>query len=150
MTSYSSANEVLPGLWLGNIIDSQNKGFLKKIDVVINCSKDIAFSVPYTNNIRIPIEDDLQKTEMVKLYTMLPDITRKMHDYLANNKTILIHCYAGKQRSAAVIVAYCIRYLDLSLNDAVILLKTRRKIVFTPFLNFKSALVLFEKNYGYS
>ena len=150
MTSYSSANEVLTGLWLGNIIDSQNKKFLKKIDVVINCSKDIAFSVPYTNNIRIPIDDDLQKKEMVKLYTMLPDITRKMHDYLANNKTILVHCYAGKQRSAAVIVAYCIRYLDLSLNDAVILLKTRRKIVFTPFLNFKSALVLFEKNYGYS
>ena len=150
MTSYSSANEVLTGLWLGNIIDSQNKKFLKKIDVVINCSKDIAFSVPYTNNIRIPIDDDLQKKEMVKLYTMLPDITRKMHDYLANNKTILVHCYAGKQRSAAVIVAYCIRYLDLSLNDAVILLKTRRKIIFTPFLNFKPALVLFEKNYGYS
>ena len=30
MTSYSSANEVLTGLWLGNIIDSQNKKFLKK------------------------------------------------------------------------------------------------------------------------
>ena len=148
MTSYSSANEVLTGLWLGNIIDSQNKEFLKKIDVVINCSKDIAFSVTYTNNIRIPIEDDLQKTEMVKLYSMLPDITGRIHDYLSNNKKILIHCYAGKQRSAAVIVAYCIRYLGLTMHDAVVLLKTRRMIVFTPFINFKSPLVLFERNYG--
>jgi len=148
MTSYSSANEVLTGLWLGNIIDSENKKFLKNIDVVINCSKDIAFSASYTNNIRIPIEDDLQKREMIKLYKLLPEITRKIHDYLSNNKKILIHCYAGKQRSAAVIVAYCIRYLGFSLNDAVTLLKTRRKIVFTPFLNFKASLVLFEKNYG--
>jgi dual specificity phosphatase 12 len=148
MTSYSSANEVLTGLWLGNIIDSGNKKFLKNIDVIINCSKDIPFSVSYTNNIRIPIEDDLQKSEMVTLYKLLPEITRKIHDYLSNNKKILVHCYAGKQRSAALIVAYCIRYLGLSLNDAVILLKTRRKIVFTPFLNFKSSLVLFEKNYA--
>jgi hypothetical protein len=98
MTSYSSANEVLTGLWLGNIIDSQNKRFLRHIDVIINCSKDIPFSVSYTNNIRIPIEDDLQKSEMVTLYKLLPDITRKIHDYLANNKKVLVHCYAGKQR----------------------------------------------------
>ena len=148
MTSYSSANEVLTGLWLGNIIDSQNKRFLRHIDVIINCSKDIPFSVSYTNNIRIPIEDDLQKSEMVTLYKLLPDITRKIHDDLANNKKVLVHCYAGKQRSAAVIVAYCMRYLGLSLKDAVILLKTRRKIVFSPFINFKSTLILFEKNYG--
>lgn len=148
MTSYSSANEVLTGLWLGNIIDSKNIKFLKNIDIIINCSKDIPFSTTFTTNIRIPINDDLQKTEMVKLYTLLPEITRKIHDYLANNKKILIHCYAGKQRSASVIVAYCVRYLDLSLNDAIILLKTRRKIVFTPFINFKSPLILFERNYG--
>ena len=148
MVSYSSANEIITGLWLGNIIDSKNKQFLKNIDLVVNCSKDIPFSLSTTHNLRVPVEDNLQKTEMINLYKMLPSITLKIHDYLVNNKQVLVHCYAGKQRSAAVIIAYCIRYLNICLEDAIILLKTRRKIVFTPYINFKSSLILFEKNYG--
>ena len=37
------ASEIIPNLWLGNILDSRNKTFMKDIDVVINCSKNIPF-----------------------------------------------------------------------------------------------------------
>ena len=55
----TTATEMIPNLWIGNILNSSNKEFLSKIDIVINCSKNIAFSSNKTKNLRIPIDDNL-------------------------------------------------------------------------------------------
>ena len=52
------ANEILSGLWLGNILDAKNLEFINSIDIVINCSKDIPFLSKDTKNIRVPIDDN--------------------------------------------------------------------------------------------
>ena len=62
-----------------------------------------------------------------------------------NNKTIFVHCYAGKQRSATIVCAYIMKYLNLSYKEATKLMKTKRIVVFTPLPNFDSALRLFEE-----
>ena len=141
------ANEILSGLWLGNILDSKNKEFISSLNVVINCSKDIPFLSKNTKNIRIPIDDNLEEKEIKNLSNFLPKITKYIHSCLNNNKNILVHCYAGKQRSASVIVAYLIRYLNISLEKAILLVKTKRNIIFTPCINFKSALLKFENEF---
>lgn len=141
------ANEILSGLWLGNIVDAKNKEFINSLDMVINCSKDIPFLSKNTKNIRIPVDDNLEEKEIKNLFKFLPKVTSYIHSALNNNKNILVHCYAGKQRSASVIVAYLIRYLNISLEKAILLVKSKRIIIFTPCINFKRALLKFEKEF---
>ena len=117
------ANEILSGLWLGNILDAKNKEFINSLDMVINRSKDIPFLSKNTKNIRIPIDDNLEEKEIKNLFKFLPKVTSYIHSVLNNNNNILVHCYAGKQRSASVIVAYLIRYLNISLEKAILLVK---------------------------
>ena len=143
----TGATEIISGLWLGNIIDSENKEFINNIDIVINCSKDIPFLSSETINIRIPIEDNLEKKEIQTLFSYLPKITTYIHRSLKNNCQLFIHCHAGKQRSASVIVAYLMRFLNISLEKATLLVKSKREIIFTPFMNFSGALRKFEKEY---
>ena len=79
------------------------------------------------------------------MYNYLDNITKYIYDSLMNNKTIFVHCYAGKQRSATIVCAYIMRYLNLSYKEAAKLMKTKRIVVFTPLPNFDNALRLFQE-----
>lgn len=142
------ANEILSGLWLGNITDAKNLQFINTMDIVINCSKTIPFKSKRTRNVRVGVDDNLEPIEIKNLYLLLPKITEFIHSSLKKNEIIFVHCHAGIQRSASVIVAYLIRYLNISLTKAIRLVRTKRNIVFTPCINFKTSLIKFEKDYS--
>ena len=138
------ATEILNGLWLGNILDTKNPEFMKNIDIVINASTDIPFTSDKSKNIRIKVKDNLEKEEISKMYNYLDNISKYIYDCLMENKIIFVHCYAGKQRSATIICAYLMKYLNLSYKESSDLMKTKRIVVFTPLPNFDSALRLYE------
>ncbi len=138
------ANEIIPNLWLGNIKDSINSDFIDKMDIIINCTKDIPFNNDKKKCIRIPVDDNLEKIEITNLYKFLDKITNFIHLQLRQGKKIFVHCFAGKQRSASVITAYLMKYTGLKQNQVIDLLKTKRPIVFEPLCNFDSALKVFE------
>jgi protein-tyrosine phosphatase len=141
-----TACEIMTHLWLGNIRDSVNKEFINSVDIIINCSKKIPFLNKHKKCIRIPVDDNLEKDEINNMYNYFPKITKIMHSYLSNNKIIFIHCYAGKQRSASIVIAYIMRYLGINLKNSIKLLESKRSIVFTPLVNFKTALVRYESD----
>ena len=89
---------------------------------------------------RIKVDDDLKKEEIVNMYKYLDNATQLIHNYLLNNKTVFVHCYAGKQRSATVVCGYIMRYMSLSYKETTELVKTKRLIIFTPLPNFDEAL----------
>lgn len=138
------ATQILNGLWLGNIIDSKNLEFLEEIDIIINASTDIPFVSNKTKNIRVSVKDNLEKEQIIKLYTYLDNITEFIYNSLMDNKKIFVHCYAGKQRSATIVCAYIMKYLNLSYKSTTELMKSKRVVVFTPLPNFDDALRLFE------
>jgi protein-tyrosine phosphatase len=142
-----SVCEVMPGLWLGNIKIAQNLSFFEtnNIHCVINCSKDIPFYCNKCENIRISVNDDLKISEINKLYEYFDKAADFINSRLLDNKNILVHCYAGKQRSASIIVVYLMKYCDLSLKNSIIVLKSKREIVFTPTINFRKSLLKYEK-----
>ena len=142
-----SANEIFTGLWLGNVKDSKNPDFINRMDIIINCSKSLPFLDNTKKCLRVYVDDNLDKEEIYNLYNYLPKMTEVIHTSLQHNKNVFVHCFAGKQRSASIVVGYLIRYCGLTLEQAKIVLETKRNIVFTPYMNFESALKLFEENY---
>jgi hypothetical protein len=119
-----NVNNIIPenkksgALWLGNYKSALDPVFLKDndISVVINCSVDL----PYIYDILDPVNHGLNKLETFRIpvydslldqdiyimeqyfHTVLPFILKKL---LTEHKNILIHCYAGAQRSAICVTA---------------------------------------------
>ena len=146
----SQATEIIPGLFIGNRKAAMNNRFFKQnnITVVINCTKDQSFLRANDNikrsQIRLAVDDDLSTVEIHKLYKYLMNITELIHKHMMNFKGVLVHCYAGIQRSATVVAAYLMRYGNIDQKKAIELIKSKRTICFTPFVNFTKALELFE------
>lgn len=141
-----SVTEIVPNLWLGNVQDSLDSVFISNIDIVINCTKDLKFLDESKKCIRIPIEDNLEEVEIQNLYSYLSKITEYIYNNLRQGRRVFVHCFAGKQRSASVIIAYIMRYYRLDLNKAIELVKSKRMIIFTPQCNFERALIEFYNN----
>ena len=141
-------NEIIPGLFLGSRKSSENKFWIQtnQIQTIINCTTTVDFNQNTTNNIRVPVEDKLNHEDFKKLYKYLPKITDLIHRELKQMKPVLVHCYAGKQRSAAVVAAYLIKYAKMTLISAIKAIKTKRPVAFTPNVNFLKVLQLYEKN----
>lgn len=141
-----TANEIFTNLWLGDIRDSRNSEFINSIDVVINCTKNLPFINNSKKSIRVSVEDNLEKEEIASLYKYLEPITKFIHVQLVNNKKVFVHCYAGKQRSASVVCAYLMKFMELSYKESTELIKSKRYHIFTPLPNFDAALRIWEKN----
>lgn len=141
-----TANEIFTNLWLGDIRDSRNTEFINSIDVVINCTKNLPFINDKKKCIRVSVDDNLEKEEIVSLYKYLEPITKFIHVQLVNNKKVFVHCYAGKQRSASVVCGYLMKFMDLTYKEATNLIKSKRYHIFTPLPNFDAALKIWEKN----
>ena len=141
-----SATEILPNLWLGSILAAKNKSFFdaNNINIVVNCSTDIPFYSNYTVNVRVPVNDNLKPEEIEKLLKYLPITTDFINKNLLNGKNILVHCYAGKQRSAAMIAAYLIKYANMTVADSIQSIQTKRAVAFQPSINFRKSLHQFE------
>lgn len=142
--------EIITGLWLGNYKTSQDINFLqeKKIKVIINCTKDIPFANVDVVKYRIPVNDDLQPSEILNLYKSLSEATEIIADAIIKRSPILIHCYAGAQRSAAVVCAFVMRFTKMPVKDCVIFIKSKRPVAFTFSVNFQRALEQFGRDLG--
>lgn len=140
--------EILPHLWLGDIRSAKNKSFFddNNIEIVINCTKDIPFFSNYTTNIRISINDNLEEEEIDKFYLYIDKAVNLINKELLNFKNILVHCYAGKQRSASIISCYLMKYANMSLKESIESVKSKRSVAFTPGINFSKSLLQFEKD----
>ena len=60
------ADEILPGLWLGNRHAAGDPTFAadKKIRAVFNCSKDIPFQAVIPRQYRVPVDDSRQEPDI--------------------------------------------------------------------------------------
>lgn len=116
-TFFSNANQIRPGIWLGNCYSAIDKDFITKnhIDIIVNCTPNQPFFAdicdhdtlvrlhPITS-IRIPVYDSLLEKDLILMEQYLKLIVPYLHtQYTQHKKNILVHCHAGKQRSAIVV-----------------------------------------------
>ncbi|MHB1953278.1 MAG: dual specificity protein phosphatase family protein, partial [Sulfobacillus sp.] len=133
------ANEIIPRLWLGDYRAAERFPF----DVIVNCTVE----VPLSNRgmtYRLSVHDDLQPESLATMLNSLPHVTRVIRESLSLGHQVLVHCYAGMQRSATVVCAYLMRYHGMSMHNAMWLIRQKRPIAFFPQANFGPSLRSFE------
>jgi protein tyrosine/serine phosphatase len=124
--SKTSVDEIIPNIWLGNYRAAIDLDFLRKnkINFILNCTPNTPlFNEIYTREelkklqkietYRIPVDDSLMEKDFILMEKyfkiIIPLLLRK---YTIEKKRILIHCHAGKQRSAIVVAALLKVLLD--------------------------------------
>jgi protein tyrosine phosphatase len=145
---YNNADQILPGLWLGNAHASMDETFLKnaKIQVVFNCTKDLPFHQSIRRRYRVPVHDNLQAEEIRNMELWSYEIVLKMHHEFQEGRPILVHCAAGMQRSPAAIAMFLIATQKMTMNNAMSFIRQRRPIAFYPGANFGEAIKGFEES----
>ncbi len=63
-----------------------------------------------------------------------------------NNSKVLVHCQAGISRSPTIVIAYLMKKLNISMDDAYNRVREKRSII-APNLIFMSQLMDFEAKY---
>ena len=116
-------DKVIDHLYIGNIYTALNEDILKEhnIQAVVNCTTDIPF--------------------FLDLFDHILDIIKT---HIDNNENVFVHCRAGVQRSASIVVAYLMKYNKINLEKATTYLKTIRHCIFNPQTNFIKPLTTFE------
>lgn len=139
--------EIENRLFLGNRHDAINVSLLKKIHVIINVTKDIDFIDSTKINIRVPINDPGLKFTKDKRYFLnnLDNILKTIKQYISENKNILIHCYAGKQRSASLMLIYLTKYIEGEITrekiDSIEEMLKNKCNAFVPENHFKDVIL---------
>jgi dual specificity phosphatase 12 len=142
-----NANEIRPRLWLGNWNSARDVEFHQnnKINVIYNCTKNLEFADSPTieRRYRIPIDDNLEEEEINNLSKWAPEAILYLLQEYRNGSTILVHCAAGMQRSAATVAMFLIATENLTPDQAIAEVKSRRPIAFFPSANFKKSIHAF-------
>lgn len=147
---YSSYDKISNYLYLGNYNAAQDEQFIKNNDIklVINASKDLKIPEFYNKlgveYYRIPINDSNTHNDNKILNDNLDYVINLIDKYRLDKKNVFVHCYAGMQRSAAIVLSYIIfklkqdynndpdkeKYKKLSYEGLVSFLKNKRSVVF--------------------
>jgi protein-tyrosine phosphatase len=149
MADIPDAHEIVPGIWLGNRKAALNDKWLKQknISVVFNATKDLPFSPFIKKQYRIPVDDNLQPEEIRNMTQWSHEAVYKVLEEHNKGNTILIHCAAGMQRSAAIMAMYLIVTHGMSWHQAITYVQGIRPIAFRPGPNFKDSIIEFDKSY---
>jgi len=149
MNVKNDADLIVPGIWLGNSTASIDIEFLKanNIKTVFNCTKNLPFHSSIKRRYRVPVDDNLQAVEIRNLELWSYETVYKLTKERKEGHTILVHCAAGMQRSAAVLAMYLISTHAYKPDEAIQYIRQKRSIAFWPVANFKNAIQGFYDSY---
>jgi hypothetical protein len=82
----------------------------------------------------------------IRLKEYIPVVFSFIDEALSSGGRILVHCFAGKSRSASFVIAYLMKTQGLNFNDALIYVQDRRQVV-EPNLGFGLQLKELENTY---
>ena len=142
MTEYTHANLIVSRLWLGNRKAAADGDFLGKnnITAVFNCTKTLPFHDSVLRKYRLPVDDNLEAAEIKNMESWAPEAVYKVIAEYNRGETILIHCHAGMQRSAALMAMVLITMTQKPVDDVMRHIRAKRPVAFFPEANFDEAI----------
>ena len=141
------ADEIIPGVWIGNLRASVDEPWLRKkgIVTVFNCTKQLPFHPSIQHQYRIPVDDNLQAAEINNMELWAPEIAYKIWLEYKAGHPMLIHCHAGMQRSTTACAFFLMVLTRNPLIQVMTLIKQKRPVAFEPRPNFAVSLRGFEE-----
>ena len=140
---YYKPKRITNHVWIGSRATAADPVFLKKnnIKFVVNCTKDIPkySDIPM---LRVPVNDSPTDAEKMGKYLKMASLA--IRDVTRYNGNVLVHCYAGMNRSATVTAAYLMTIKGLTAQQAIDIIKKKKPETFTP-MNFRPALKSYEE-----
>lgn len=135
----AEASEILPYLIMSNERDAHNPAFIKAhgITHVLNLTpaafqEDVKLM---TKCYSIPLYDHTSQD----ISEYLPSAIAFINDARDTNGKVLVHCFAGISRSAAITIAYFLYTFDMTLDAAYNAVRAKRPGI-SPNLNFMGQL----------
>ena len=144
-----NANEIIPRVWLGNRFAAMDEEWLSKnnITVVFNCTKDLPFHPSIKIRHRVPVHDNLEQDEINNMTIWSCEIAYKVLTAYKEGHSILIHCAAGMQRSAAVMTIFLITLTGDTAPGLMSHIRRKRPIAFVPQANFRKSIEYYDEYY---
>lgn len=148
-------NKITNNIILGNFQAAKDKDLFKthKIKAVLNCSKDIPNHYSQHKDIeymRIPVDDSLKQKDYDLMFQYMPVIVEFIHKHAGiANHNILVHCHAGRQRSAISVAAFLVAKCGKTPREAckIVMEKRPEAFHFGKSLNFDQALNKYYRTY---
>ncbi|KAG8513734.1 Dual specificity protein phosphatase 16, partial [Galemys pyrenaicus] len=146
---------ILPNLYLGCQRDVLNKALLSRpvpplqelmqqngISFVLNASNTCPKPdfIPEAHFLRVPVSDSFCEKILPWLDTSVDFIEKAK----ASNGCVLVHCLAGISRSATIAIAYIMKRMDMTVDEAYRFVKEKRPTI-SPNFNFLGQLLDYEK-----
>ena len=143
--------EIIKNLWLCSwehakvVVPTLNE------PLVINCTKNLEYLVE--NTIRIPIDDTPDDAPILNKFIF--PLVNQMYHHLFAGKPVVVHCLAGRQRSAAVVASYLMLHPVnniTGINSVIDYIKTKKleqigdRSAFFPYINFEETLFTVSNN----
>jgi hypothetical protein len=133
----SSYNEIVNKLYLGSASALIHKGMFA---LIVNCTKSL---IGAPGSVRVPIDDDESECDNLIKRLRETNVLERINDALSKGQTVLVHCYAGVQRSCAVVACYLIRYHQMTPESAIAFIKSKREVAFDDAPTFLAAIETF-------
>ena len=151
VTNNNDIIQIIPNLYLGTINSAHNLEIIKKYNIksIINCTNDEIF-LDYFNNkakFRLPVGDNKYESNINNFSNKLIEVVQFIDNQINLGKNVLVHCYWGLMRSPTVIGAYLIMKYNMSTDDVIQFIQSKKSMTFSNIYNFKSILLEFEEYY---
>jgi len=124
--------QILDNLFFGSCQSTQHQTLLKyninKVYYITIDPEPLLENIEYES---VYFNDNQQDTQ--KLFkNILPNLLTKIHKDLLNGQNVLVCCSAGKSRSATIIISYLMKFYQMSYQDAIEYISTKRNININP------------------
>jgi len=132
----SNMYEITPFIFLGNHQDAEENIAIAQV----NCTKDLPrYNHSSKKFYRVPVNDDLQEYSFKEMTQELPGAVAFIDECVRSRERVLVHCFAGQQRSCAVIAAY-FASKGIPVQKSVEYLRSRKPDAFNRGVNFQKSL----------
>ncbi|EIN08594.1 hypothetical protein PUNSTDRAFT_114048 [Punctularia strigosozonata HHB-11173 SS5] len=124
---YAHMNEVVPGLWIGDIQSASDAEALrsKNIHSILSAMRGRVSIHPTFIHQQIAVDDEEEADILPHLVPAISFIQAE----LEKGRGVLVHCQAGMSRSATIVAAYLMYSQNIDATTALAQLKQARPIV---------------------
>ena len=131
--------EIVPHVYLASFQDA--KEFEGSDVFVINCTKDLPMVYTKGGGTRLYVDDS--PSSEATMSASLPIMVRYIEEHVNEGKDVVVHCFAGQQRSATVVAAYVMHITGWTPERTVEYIKSKKPDAFAGGVHFIDSLLKF-------